>query len=263
VAIDRPTFAEECVRQGTFVGVNPHYMLGVAQLRSGISDDSKDGQIGPFRLTQAQWDASSNDDEFDIHSTSPQINSPVRQCAVFALMTHHAFDAFVTSNNRNPSAKELYLQQWSDAGTATFPADFQAALDATAALIGPAADAVLDDPTSVSTITDPNQPTTGPAPKPGPEPIVPAPGPVAPGATLTLAMLQKHWPEAKPEMIQGMADTAAVLGKLGINTPLRIAHFMAQISEECGDGTEMTESLKYSAAEMMKVFPNRFPTLVL
>jgi putative chitinase len=85
-------------------------------------------------------------------------------------------------------------------------------------------------------------------------------GPV-PGALLTLAMLQKHWPNAAPNLIQGMAGTADVLGKLNINTPLRIAHFMAQISQECGSGTEMVESLNYSAQRMMAVFPSRFPTI--
>jgi len=259
--IDRALFAQECVRQGVFFGVNPHYMLGVAQLRSGISDDSNGDQIGPFRLKQAEWDASSNNDEFDVHFTAAQISSPVRQCAVFALMAHNAFDAFTAANNRNPSAKELYLQQWPDGASATFPADLQAALDATAALVDPAADAVLDDPQSVPTITSPDPPMTGPPPKLGPEPIAPAPGPVAPGASLTLAMLQSHWTRAKPALLQGMAATAAVLGRLGINTPLRMAHFMAQISEECGSGTEMVESLGYSAQRMMEVFPSRFPTL--
>jgi hypothetical protein len=144
--IDRSIFAEECVQQGILFGVNPHYLLGVAQLRSGISDDSADGQIGPFRLTQSEWDANSNSDEFDVHFTSAQISSPMMQCTVVALMAHRAFDAFVSANNRNPSAKELYLQQWPRADSATLSANFQKALDDTATLVGPAADAVLDDP---------------------------------------------------------------------------------------------------------------------
>jgi flagellum-specific peptidoglycan hydrolase FlgJ len=163
--IDPAMFAQQCVRQGVIFGVNPHYMLGVAQLRSGISDDSTDSQIGPFRLKQTEWDTNSNNDEFDVHFTPAQISSPIRQCAVFALMAHRAFDAFVSKEGRNPSAKELYLQQWPDAATATFPTDFQAALDNTAALLGPAADAVLDDPASVPpTLKTPDQSTTRPVP---------------------------------------------------------------------------------------------------
>jgi len=163
MAIDRAMFAQECVRQGVFFGVNPHYILGVAQLRSGISDDSSGDQIGPFRLKQAEWDANSNNDEFDVHFTPMQISTPVRQCAVFALMAHRAFDAFISSQGRNPSAKELYLQQWPDAATATLAADFQKALDDTAALVDPAADAVLDDPQSVPpTLADLDAATTRP-----------------------------------------------------------------------------------------------------
>jgi putative chitinase len=40
-----------------------------------------------------------------------------------------------------------------------------------------------------------------------------------------------------------------------------MAHFMAQITQESGGGTEMTEKLSYSAERMMKVFPKRFPTV--
>src|ERR1700690_4107899 len=162
--IDRSMFAEECVRQGVFFGVEPHYLLGVAQLRSGISDDISGDKIGPFRLTQAEWDANSNSDEFELHFTSAQISSSLRQCAVFGFMAHRAFDAFVSAQGRNPSAKELYLQQWPDADTPTLTADFQKALDDTAALVGPAADDVLDDPQTVTKIDSPAQPTTRPVP---------------------------------------------------------------------------------------------------
>src|SRR5690242_13226411 len=112
MAIDHGKFAQECVRQGVLFGIEPHYILGVAQLRSGISDDSGGDKVGPFRLTQAEWDANRENDEFDVHFTTDQITSTIRQCVVCGLMAHRAFDAFVAANNRNPSAKELYLQQW-------------------------------------------------------------------------------------------------------------------------------------------------------
>ncbi|HET7679893.1 MAG TPA: glycoside hydrolase family 19 protein [Xanthobacteraceae bacterium] len=255
--LDRASVAEECVRQGVYIGVEPHYLLAVAQLRSGISSDDDGERKGLFRLTQAEWDANSNDDDLDIHFTPVQISSPLRQCAVFAVMTSRAFNAFAKANNRNPSTKELYLQQFPGADTT----NLQRALDDTAALIGPAADAVLDEPQAVSTLPAPDKPTPGP-PNITPDPIPPAPGaPGAPGATLTLAMLQRHWRRADPALIQGMLATAGVLGRLGINTPLRMAHFMGQITQESGGGTEMTEKLSYSAERMMEVFPRRFPTL--
>ena len=93
-------------------------LLAAAQAcRSGISSDDDGDRKGLFRLTQAEWDANSNDDDFDIHFTPAQISSPLRQCAVFALMTNRAFSAFVKANNRNPSTKELYLQQFPGADT--------------------------------------------------------------------------------------------------------------------------------------------------
>ena len=79
-----------------FFGVNPHYLLAVAQFRSKISDDSADGQIGPFQLRQSQWNANSESDEFDLHFTPEQIGSSSRQCAVFGFMAHRAFDIFVS-----------------------------------------------------------------------------------------------------------------------------------------------------------------------
>jgi uncharacterized protein (TIGR02594 family) len=172
MAVDRASFAEECVRQGVYFRIEPHYLLAVAQLRSGISSGDDGDRKGPFRLTQAEWNGNSNDDEFDIHFTPDQIGSPLRQCAVFGLMAHRAFDAFVSANVRNPSALELYLQQWPTAASANLSADFQKALDATVGILGPAADAVLDDPqTAPPAIAKPAQLTTRPVPpnEAGPE----------------------------------------------------------------------------------------------
>src|ERR1043166_2100825 len=158
MTIDRGLFAQECVRQGVFFGIEPHYILAVAQFRSGISDDSDGDRIGPFRLTQAEWNANSNNDEFEVHFAPEHIHSPSRQCAVFGLMAHQAFAAFESVNKRNPTASELYLQQWPGSAMA----GFQKAFDDTAALIGPAADAVLDDPESVAPITSTDHQTSGP-----------------------------------------------------------------------------------------------------
>jgi len=167
MAINRAEFAEECVRQGVYFRIEPHYLLAVAQLRSGISSDDDGDRKGPFRLTQAEWDANRNDDEFEIHFESNHISSPMRQCAVAGLMAHRAFDAFSSANVRNPSALELYLQQWPLAASASLATDFLQALDATSGLLGPAADAVLDDPQSAPpAIANPQQSTTRPLPQP-------------------------------------------------------------------------------------------------
>jgi uncharacterized protein (TIGR02594 family) len=165
MVIDHSLFANECVRQGVVFGVNPHYLLGVAQFRSGVSDDAEADQIGPFRLKQGEWNANSNNNEYDLHFEPTQIGSATRQCAVFGLMAHRAFDAFISAVGRNPTAKELYMSQWPDTPTKTFDMGFQKALDDTAAFIGPAAVAALDDPKSVPPpITSINQQITRPVP---------------------------------------------------------------------------------------------------
>ncbi len=164
MAVDRDEFAQECVRQGVIFGVEPHYLLGVAQLRSGISDDTKDGKVGPYRLTRAEWDANRENDEFDVHFESEDITDTTMQCIAFGLMAHRAFDAFVSANARNPSAKELYLQQWPEAATPTLEADFQKALDDAAPLLGPASNAILGDPQATERMHDPDQKTTRPVP---------------------------------------------------------------------------------------------------
>ncbi len=79
---------------------------------------------------------------------------------------------------------------------------------------------------------------------------------------ITLGMLQRHWPRAAADILQGIANSAAsVFASTEINTPLRVAHFMAQISAECGAGTEMVENLNYTAQRLLVVWPSRFPTL--
>jgi putative chitinase len=253
--LDRAEIAEECVQQGTYLGVEPHYLLGVAQARSGISSDDAGNLKGPFRLTQEQWNDNSNNDEFDVNFTPQQISSPLRQCVVFGLMTNKAFTAFLEANHRNPSARELYLLQFPQADAS----GLQDALNATAALIGPAADAALNDTHAVPTLPNPDVPMQGP-PVITPDPLPQGGGG---GGLLTLAMLQQHWrsPPADAAIVQGMANTSGVLNQLGIDTPLRLAHFMAQISEETGNGREMTESLNYSPERLMQVFRTRFPDL--
>ncbi len=49
-----------------------------------------------------------------------------------------------------------------------------------------------------------------------------------------------------------------VLPKYGINTPERVAGFLAQTCHECSDYTIMQENLYYSAAGLRKTFPKYF-----
>lgn len=51
------------------------------------------------------------------------------------------------------------------------------------------------------------------------------------------------------------------LAAFGIETPIRIAHFIAQISHESNNLSATEENLNYSAALLVKVFPKYFKTL--
>jgi putative chitinase len=85
-----------------------------------------------------------------------------------------------------------------------------------------------------------------------PTPIVSAP--IAPVGGLKLDKLKGHIPDAVIAMIP---DTAA---KFQINTPLRLAHFLAQCGHESGGFRATQENLNYSAKGLAGIFKKYFPT---
>ena len=80
----------------------------------------------------------------------------------------------------------------------------------------------------------------------------PAPAPSLGG--LKLERLKGHIPDA---VIAQIPDTAA---KFQINTPLRLAHFLAQCGHESGGFRLTKENLNYSAKGLAGTFKKYFPT---
>jgi len=78
--------------------------------------------------------------------------------------------------------------------------------------------------------------------------------PVANVGGLKLDKLRGHIPDAVIAMIP---DTAA---KFQINTPLRLAHFLAQCGHESGGFRATQENLNYSAKGLAGIFKKYFPT---
>ncbi len=87
--------------------------------------------------------------------------------------------------------------------------------------------------------------------------VITEPAPVASVGGLKLEKLRGHIPDA---VIAQIPDTAA---KFQINTPLRLAHFLAQCGHESGGFKATQENLNYSAKGLMGIFKKYFPTQAL
>lgn len=77
---------------------------------------------------------------------------------------------------------------------------------------------------------------------------------------ISLETLDKLWPRASADLVEAVASQSeSRFLAAGITTPLRAAHFMAQISHESSGGARLVESLNYSTtARLMQVWPMRF-----
>jgi putative chitinase len=74
----------------------------------------------------------------------------------------------------------------------------------------------------------------------------------------SLAQLQKLAPGGKPEILGAIAELAPVLAeKYGINTPLRMAHFLAQTAHESGEFKVVEENLNYKTTALTAMFGSR------
>ncbi len=84
------------------------------------------------------------------------------------------------------------------------------------------------------------------------EPSIPVAKPVASVVGLKLENLRGHIPDA---VIAQIPDTAS---KFEINTPLRLAHFLAQCGHESGGFRLTKENLNYSAKGLKGIFSKYF-----
>jgi putative chitinase len=84
--------------------------------------------------------------------------------------------------------------------------------------------------------------------------LITEPAPVSSVGGLKLEKLKGHIPDA---VIRQIPDTAS---KFQINTPLRLAHFLAQCGHESGGFRATQENLNYSAKGLMGIFKKYFPT---
>lgn len=70
---------------------------------------------------------------------------------------------------------------------------------------------------------------------------------------LALDRLKNHVPDTVLDQVTDCAE------KFNINTPLRLAHFLAQCAHESAAFKAREENLNYSAAGLKKIFPRYFP----
>ena len=110
--IEIHNFARQCWWVYLLYGVNPYYLLAVAQLRSDLFGDQDRTGIGPFRFIQAEWDAGRVNPQFGLGTYREKDISDWRmQCIMYGVMTLNAGDTLARSLGRQPSWIELYLSQ--------------------------------------------------------------------------------------------------------------------------------------------------------
>jgi predicted chitinase/V8-like Glu-specific endopeptidase len=74
---------------------------------------------------------------------------------------------------------------------------------------------------------------------------------------VTVEELQKIAPKAKVEFLQAIVDMAPEFEEAGINTRMRMAHFIAQVMTETGGLARLDENMNYSYKTLLRVFSRK------
>ena len=110
--IEIHNFARQCWWVYLMYGVNPYYLLAVAQLRSDLTGDQDRTGIGAFRFTQAEWDAGRINAQFGLGTYREKDVSDWRmQSIMYGIMTLNTGQALAALLGRQPTWIELYLSQ--------------------------------------------------------------------------------------------------------------------------------------------------------
>lgn len=74
---------------------------------------------------------------------------------------------------------------------------------------------------------------------------------------LTVELLRSLAPRARDDYIDALVSGGDILEKAGINTPMRLAQFLANIAHESGGFTIVRENMNYSKERIKQVWPTR------
>lgn len=76
---------------------------------------------------------------------------------------------------------------------------------------------------------------------------------------ITEEQIKHGYPSADGDLVTALVNSLELFAeKYGLNTPLRLAHFLAQTAHESGGFRAVVENLNYSAESLAKVFPKYF-----
>lgn len=114
--VKKDQFIEECAHQEQVFGVPGDYIAAIAQLRSGITNNTTAqgdfGEIGLFRLTAVEWAADwGSEAEFGFKFVVTDINDWRNQSTLFALMARRSLDACQSALGARPNSVDLLLAQ--------------------------------------------------------------------------------------------------------------------------------------------------------